>query len=1065
MKTSYKVGVNRWNRIRMVLCCSFLITMLMAISFTDLAYAQQDITVTGIVLDQDGQPLPGATVIIENTEVGTSTNVDGKYEIEVQENAVLVFSFIGYETLRVPVEGRSIIDVNLEASEGMLDELVVIGYSEMSRRNLTTSVGTYDPKGKLEGIAINTMGEGLKGKISGVRVFNFSGQPGEEPSIRIRGGSSIQNSNDPLVLIDGLERNLGEINPQDIESINVLKDAAATSIYGSRGSNGVVLVTTKRGGYNTAPQITFETNVTHQNIERYYDRLNAEEYLNLARPALARSPNPDWLTRTGQYTSTNNDENSFVGLRYLESGQTPPEGWKTMADPLDPSRTLTFVDNDMKDVVFNPALRTNYYLGASGGTESIRYSGSIGFTDDEGVVYATGWKRFSARANTDVDVTDKIRLSTSLDFSEREPEAHPNQNNAIGRAAWGAPTQRLYMDDGTPARGWNATSGSPTFWVHNHLSDQKDRSLNISSELSYDILENLNASITGQRLVSDSQFETFQRANVFNTLRPARSSYSKGEKTQLEALLTYNLSVGSNHNFNIIGGGEYYEVDNFNLTAAARGGATDKVLTLNVAPEKTEATTIKSGEVLTGVFGNISYDYMEKYFLSASLRRDGSSRFGANNRFSLFPSVSVGWNVTEEEFLNDSDILSFLKLRASIGQTGNNSIGLYTAQGSYSLGYSYDGNAGLRNTVMPNRSLTWEQTTQYDIGVDFGFLNDRISLSADLYDKVTDNLLFSVPLPNTSGFSSIESNVGEVRYYGYDVELVAKVFDSSNFSWTTSFTIGGNKNEVLKLPDNGRENNRIGGWVVPDGEDFGGIAEGEPLGRIYGHKVDYIIDNQQQADNALYDEYANGWDHETQTYEEGRKRPGDYEWVDRDGDGRITERDQFNLGNSIPHTFGGITNTVQYQNLTFSLHLDFALGHSMLDQNYGFSMHSGIFNNLPKDRLDSWEQPGDAERGVEFPRMEFHSTWENQNFRRPSSAWLFDLDYLAVREVSINYELPNRLIDNLGLRNFNIYLTGNNLHYFSDVLATPPEVSTNGYNSNVGYPPVRKLTFGIRTNF
>src|SRR5690606_8839973 len=272
-------------------------------------------------------------------------------------------------------------------------EIVVVGYGEQSRKTLTTSISKYDPE-ELDNIPINTIGEGLKGKISGVRVYSTSGQPGDSPEIRIRGGSSIQKSNSPLVLVDGFERSLDDVNPHDIKSVEVLKDAAATAIYGARASNGVVLITTKRGGFNKKPEITFETNVSHQNIERYYERVNAEQFLTLSRPALARSPNPQWLTTTGFAASTNNDEDSFIGLRYLEPGDTPPEGWKTMPDPLDPTKTLTFVDNDLASVIFSPSIRQHYNLGVTGGSENVSYAGSVGYTDDNGVVLSTGWKRF-----------------------------------------------------------------------------------------------------------------------------------------------------------------------------------------------------------------------------------------------------------------------------------------------------------------------------------------------------------------------------------------------------------------------------------------------------------------------------------------------------------------------------------------------------------------------------------------------------------------------------------------------------------------------------------------------
>lgn len=1043
----------------------FLIALLgIQLIFALNVYGQQTVTVNGTVTDAQGQPLPGATVVEEGTTNGTVTNNDGVFTINVPENATLVFSFVGMSTQRVAVNSRTQIDIRMEEETIGLEEVVAIGYGRQSRKTLTTAISNYEPQ-ELSNIPINTIGEGLKGKFSGVRVYSRSGQPGESPDIRIRGGSSIQKSNDPLVLVDGFERNMEDVNPQDIENITVLKDAAATSIYGARGSNGVVLITTKRGSFDMKPQITFDANFSHQNIERYYERVNAEQFLTLSRPGLARSPNPQWLTTKGYAASTNNEEDSFIGLRYLEPGETPPEGWKTMPDPLDQSKTLVFVDNDLADVMFSPALRQHYYLGINGGSQNIRYSGGIGYTDDEGVVYKTGWKRFTARGNTDIKISEKFTVSTNFDFIETHPEQHSAQHTGIARQAMGAPTQKLYMDDGTPARGYNATSTAPLFWEYIHYRDKVSRSFNIGANLEYYITDYLNTTVTGNHFISNTQFDGFQRANVFNSLRPATTSFNEKVIDQFEGLLNYSRTISS-HSISALAGMTYRGVNNKSLSAEARGAASDKVMTLNVAPEKIEASTSLSDDVLIGMFGRITYDYQKKYLFSASIRRDGSSRFGTDNKWGIFPGISAAWNISDENFMNDNGIFSTLKLRSSLGQTGNNSIGLYTAQGSYSLAYRYDGMAGIRNITMPNRGLTWETTTQWDVGVDVGLFNNRIELIADLYDKRTKDLLFSVPLPNTSGFGSIETNVGTVRFYGYDFELSTININRNDFSWTTNFTISGNKNEVLKLPDNNRDKNRIGGWVVPDGEDFGGIAEGEPLYRLWGFKIDYIIDNEEQAANARWDYWAQGWDPETKTRELGRKFPGDYEWKDRDGDGKITEYDQFELGRSVPHTTGGIGNTLTYKDFTLRIYMDYAIGHSMLDTNFGYSMMSTFNNNvaMPIQILDAWKEPGDAAK-TKWARFAPHDTNEGRNYRRVSDARLFKNDYLCIREVSLNYQLPGNFISKWGIQNINLYVSGNNLHYFTDVLATPPDYSSDAFSSSVGYPPIRKITLGLKVNF
>lgn len=1037
----------------------------LSLSLCDLYGQENMFDVQGLVTSESGEPLPGANILEKGTTNGTVTNADGTFSLSVTgQSSILVFSFIGYARKEIDLNGKTRIDVTMEPDMKSLDEIVVVGYGEQSRKTLTTSISKYSPQ-ELSNIPINTIGEGLKGKISGVRVYSNSGQPGEIPQIRIRGGSSIQKSNAPLVLVDGFARSIGDVNPHDIASIEVLKDAAATAIYGARGSNGVVLITTKKGGFNTKPEITFETNFSNQNIERYYERVNAEQFLTLSRPALARSPNPQWLTTQGYAASTNNDANSFIGLRYLNSGETAPAGWKTMPDPLDPSKTLVFVDNDLADVIFSPALRQHYYLGVDGGSENVRYSGGVGFTDDDGVVFSTGWKRFTAKVNTDIRVSEKLTVFTNINFIETHPEEQSSQNNGISRQAMGAPTQRLYMDDGTPARGYNATSTAPLFWDRIYSRDEVNRKISVGTALDYQLSNSINAIARGTHYISNTQFDGFQKANVFNSLRPASSTFSESVVDEFEGILNYRHSL-NDHNFSALGGVSYRGVRNKSLSASAQGAVSDKVETLNVAPEVTGASTTLNEEVLVGMFGRISYDYRQKYLFSFSIRRDGSSRFGSENKWGVFPSFSAAWNVSDENFLKPVKTISNLKIRSSIGQTGNNDIGLYTAQGSYSLSYRYDGLAGVRNTAMPNRGLTWETTTQWDAGVEIGLFDEKVRVIADIYDKRTRDLLFDVPLPNTSGFGNIETNVGTVRFYGYDIELSTTNITKNNFSWTTSFTFSRNKNQVLKLPDNGRDKNRIGGWVVPDGEDFGGIAEGEPLNRLWGFKVDYIIDNQEQAENARWDYWAQGWDPVTQTKQLGRKLPGDYEWQDRDGDGEITEYDQFELGVTVPSIVGGIGNTVTYGNFTLRVFMDYALGHSQLDEQFGYSMMSTFNNNvaMPIQILDAWKEPGDAAH-TKWARFAPHDTNEGRNYRRVSDARLFSNDYLCIREVSLGYQIPQSIVSKWGIKDLNVYVSGNNLRYFTEVLATPPEVSSAVNGSGVGYPPIRRITLGLKLNF
>lgn len=1026
---------------------------------------QQPHRLSGVVTDKSGQPIPGVSIIVKGTTNGTITDVEGKYTLSnVTENAVLQFSFVGMKSQEIAVNNQSTINVSLTEATIGLEEVVAIGYGTQSRKTLTTAISKYETE-DLDNLAVNNVADGLKGKVAGVRVFSSSGQPGETPDIRVRGGSSINYSNSPLILVDGLPRGLDGVNPKDIESIEVLKDAAATAIYGSRASNGVVLVTTKRGKTDGALQITFESTFSHQNIERYYDLCNAEEYLTLERKGIARSPNSNWNSTYGYAASSNNDDSSIYSTRYLAAGETVPAGWKTMPDPIDESKTLLFQDNDFVDIIFSPSLRQNYYVGASGGTNKIRYAGGISYTDDKGVSLGTGWKQYSARANTDISVSEKINLSTSFNFYENTTEAYESQNNAISRGLDCPPTQKLYNDDGTPTSGFNSTATNPLWWVYYHEGSTTKQGINVSAKLDWNLTKYLLASASVYRFVATEQSDTFEKANEFDGSRTSESEFEQTVRSQYEGLVNYSRAF-QKHSISAMAGVSYFDERYKYLYASGYGGSSDKISTLNAAPTPSEATSTKTEQVLIGNFARVAYDYDKKYLFSASIRRDGSSKFGSDNKWAFFPSASIGWIVTEEDFMKEQNTISTLKLRGSIGQTGNNAISINAANGVYSASYEYNGNAGIRNTSMANQGLTWETTTQYDLGIDLGLFNNRLTFLIDGFNKRTDDLLFAKELPNTSGFSSITTNIGSVRYYGFDFQVSSVNIKKRDFTWTTDFTWSFVKNKVIKLPDNGRDRNRIGGYELSDGTEFGGTAEGEPLNRLYAYKVDYLIDTYEQAESARYDQSAVGYDYRDGTTVKGRKMPGDYEWQDRDGDGKITSVDLFNVGVTVPHTTGGMNNTFKYKNFTCRVFLDWAIGASQIDDAFKGHMMSTFNSNANpcREALKGWKEEGDASK-TKWARFAPHDSKENWNYRRDSDISTFSCDYLCIREVSLAYDIPSKFLKQVGLTNANIYISGNNLRYFTEVQATSPEVSTRNNTSTEGYPPVRKINFGFKITF
>ncbi len=819
----------------------------------------QEITVTGVVYDNERETLPGVSVVAKGITHGTVTDIDGNFEIEVPTGTTLEFSYVGFQSQDITVLEARQLEIVLNLSTVGLDEVVVVGYGTQSRRTVTSAITKVGGE-VLENVPVSTVGEGLKGKIAGARIYSNNNTPGSDATIRIRGGSSINKSNEPLILVDGVERAFSGINPNDIESIEVLKDAASTAIYGSRASNGVVLITTKKGSVGKAPNITFEANVALQEASTLYKFMNAADYLSIVRPAVAVGPNARFNWMDGYSASSGNTPTSIYSSRYLNEGESMPAGYHSMPDPLDPTKTLIFQDNNFQDEIYKQAVWQNYYVGLDGGNEGVRYNVSLGYTDDAGVALATGFSRLNMRSNIDVNINKNLSFLAGFDYSRAESQEYPNQMNVISRGLATPPTQKKYNEDGTPTKGYNATSPNPLWYAYYNDQSQEDKRFSGFGKLTYRIIDGLKVETQLSTYNHHYKSDSFQKANEFNGLRPASSSFGELRRDKLEVYATYNKAI-QDHSFSVMGGYSYQKDNNQALAASVDGASSDKVPTLTAGPNKKDATSNFTEDVTIGYFGRLSYDFEKKYLFSATFRQDASSRFAPGNQWGFFPGASAGWVISDEDFMEGVKNLDILKLRASYGQTGNNAIGLYDAYGRYSTNAKYDGFAGIVPSTMPNLDLTWETSTQLDLGFDLSLFNNRMTVNADYFDKRTENLLFSKELPNTSGFSNVQTNIGEVKFYGFDIEIGSTNIQTPDFEWSSKLTWSFVKNKVLKLPDNGRDRNRIGGITLADGTAFGGTAEGEPLYSYYGYVVDYIIETEAQANNAMYDNSAKGYRH------------------------------------------------------------------------------------------------------------------------------------------------------------------------------------------------------------
>lgn len=1095
--------------------------MLMAFSLSALA---QKHLVSGVVTDADGVPLPGAGVIIQGTTAGTVTDMDGKYSIQVSDTQSLLFSYLGFNDAVEAVGNRAIINVMLEPNN-VLDDAVVVGYGTQSRKTLTTAIAQMDGD-KLLDAPVSTLGDALKGKVTGLHIVSNNNLPGEAPMFLIRGGSSINRSNAPLCLVDGVERSFEDLNPNDIQTITVLKDAASTAIYGSRASNGVILVTTRQGDQFKAPQIVFDAQVGFNSPARRWNLANSREYLTIIRPAALLGPNSSLVLDGANGAGVGNVSATAVySTRYWNEGMEIPAGWETMPDPIDPSKTIMFSNHDWQDDWYHPALYHKEYIGINGGNKTMRYAASVGYLQDLGMVAMSGYQNFTMHGNTSFKIAKNLEATTTFDFTKNlKNPMTSNYFNALGRGLMMAPTHLGHYEDGSFATGGtNANQQSAEFYeaFYDRENSRQKFSGNISLKWTitpwltanalYGIMDNSyrGSYYTRGQVISDLGGVT---NNFISATRATSESRTQTTRHNAQAFLSLNKEIGK-HTISGTAGVDFWKSNYYKLEASSSGAENDKLPFIQSGSKGDVTQGIESSfdasneeyaTAMLSFFARVGYNYDNRYILSGSLRADGSSLFAKGNQWGVFPSASAAWLISEEPFYSASlkDTMNNLKLRISYGLTGNNNISRTAPLGSWSLG-DYAGSATLLPGTMPNAGLGWETTRQFDLGVDLGFKKDRFRLLLDYYDKVTDNMIFSITLPDTGQYSSVQANVGSARFYGFEVELHTVNIETKNFSWDTDFTYSFNRNKVLSLPEEyaydivdmdgnptGKKGYRIGGYTTANGYRFGGTAVGEPLGRIWGYKVAGIIQTDEEAAAAYYDTQSHGYRRNDGLSIAGRKDAGDFEWVNRygtaktaDGQEQIDAQDMFCLGNVTPHSTGGLNNTIRWNRLTFSVYFDYAFGHSiynymktrMVQNTLGYSN-----SNFDVDLFNTtWRYPGDtkATSARFFPN---DADYGNRNFSRCSDWNVENAAYLCLRDVSLYYDLPEKWVKAMKMKKFTVGVTGNTLCYFTGVSgAISPETGiaadgdgTSMYtstqmgasNSNI-MPAARKIMFNVKITF
>lgn len=1055
--------------------------------------------VTGLITNAaNADPIEGATIQVKGTQVFTATDKDGRFSIEVKDpaTATLVVSYTGFTEKEIALKGQRIVSLSLETSTKGMDEVVIIGYGKQNRATVTSSISSVSTKELEHAQGANPLVQ-LQGKVAGLSLQISDGQPGASPQIFIRGGSSTSPEGDaPLLVVDGIVgqmRNISDLNPDDIESVQVLKDAASTAIYGARAANGVIIVKTK-GGKVGKPVVTFKITRGLDQLGKKYNFTSARDYIDVSRRNIMKfnTTNPDFFLTGGRYgLSTGNPRNSRNTLEFLDTyianygsdyvaDLIDNQGWETMEDPVT-GKKLIFKETNYQDVTFRDANKTEYDLNVSGGTDKITYYVGLGSLNQEGIVLGTGYKQYSALLNTTYKLSNSLSLNTNVNYQYRSSSGAWNYQNVLSRSVTMPFTYRLNYEDGKPAPG----EGVSSFRNRNHEVYYKENyndinvyRTTINLGLEWNIIPGLTFKPTFYYFTTEGIENYFEAYNEVNINRNASAEHNYDRQSQFDGVFNYEKTIGKNHHISAVLGGSFIEQYAYRMSGSGRGAPTDYITTLNAAVDSTKRiSTTQATEKITSVFGRVDYDFRRRYMIAFSLRRDGSSRFAEDNLYGYFPGISAGWNIHSEPFwrnLGLGNIVQTLKLRSSWGQTGNNDLSIADTRGAYTTGNNYAGQAGILSTTLPNRSLLWETTSSFDVGVDIGLLNNRVSLLVDYYRKVTSDRLFAKPLDATSGFSSIRSNYGSLLNEGFEVELSATPIRTRNINWEVNFNFAFNAGIVQKLPANGELKNRTGGNIVYNKltkqyERVGGFAEGERYGERWAYHFLGVYATDEEAAAAPYDNEAGG----------RVKTGGDAIFEDVDGNGILDNRDMVFMGYIRPDKTGGFSSTFSYKQFSLRFVADFATGHVIDNSFRGRSLASARNNNMTLTDVlgdEIWKEQGDIASIPKYTVQSdadyrFRNHLRNSNglgsgsgYTTNNSLYYEKGDFLAFREVSVTYQVPlPAMLKRAHVQGLNLFAGVFNLGYITSYKGLMPEIYTG--NDQGSYARPRMYNLGAKLTF
>ena len=985
---------------------------LLIVLSVQLTFAQES-TLSGKVTDMGGLPIPGANIIVKGTTISAQTGFDGDFVINAKRGQILIVSFVGMKTIEVPASPSMVI--KLGDSSNQLETVVVVGYGTQSKKKLTDNIARVTAK-DIQQIPVSNVQNALVGKLAGVQITQTNGKVDGGINIRVRGAASISAGTQPLYVLDGIplvttdESSNGAptnplltLSPNEIESIDVLKDASSAAIYGARGANGVVLITTKRGKEGKG---TFSINLSQGVSQATHKRkwLNADQYIELFTEAS--------INGLGDAVEA---EDTFD---FLAQGTD----WRNRE-----------VNTDWQDTAFQDGFNTDADFSVSGGDAKTKYFLSGAYNNTTGIIINNALERVTARTNVSHKISDRFTAGMNLSFSRSEIDRIQDDKSFT------TPLQAVAQSPLSPARLADGTANPNTLYANYLLAMDNTFWKTIMRRVTgkvygeFKIIPSLKAnSDFSYDLLSQTEDAWYGKNSPFMATDGEAYATSVNNETYIYSnYLTFDKTFGEKHNINAVAGMEFNKFNRRFQSVTSIYFPNDSFQTIDGGAEVNAGSGNQTDYTFVSQFGRLTYSYDNKYILKASIRRDGSSRFGKNERFGSFPAFSAGWIISEENFLKDNATVTFLKLKGSWGKLGNAELGNFASRQLYES-KPYNLKSGLSFSQAGNDNLTWEKSTQIDFGVEFGLLN-RISVEADYYKKNTNGLLFKVPLSISSGASTINQNIGEVQSSGVEFTLNTKNIDSDNLKWNTSFNITTNESKVVSMPNNNKD-------IVTT---FTINRVGENISSFY--LVEYAGVDPANGD-ALF----------------VKNTPNTDGSLDKSTTNDYSEAKRVVSGNPFPTLMAGLTNTMNYKGIDFSFTFQGEWGASIYNSAGKYqSVSADYFDNQTTDQLKRWQKPGDI---TNVPQARLYGS----NGTGESTRFLDKTDFVRLRNLTIGYSLSGNAIKELGMSSVRLYATGVNLLTFTNYNGYDPEARRDDTGIGEEFystPPARTIALGVNINF